>query len=281
MGRRRKSSTADDIVEIVAGLPWWVGLMLAAIVWVLFEAFTPAAPAATSLKPGQAASFAANSLIAGIAPYLKYLFTFLCVLGAVVSFIGRRKRAGLMAQAQGQQSAGAVQQMSWREFEMLIGEWFRQRGYAVTEAGGNGPDGGVDLVLRKGNEKFLVQCKQWRAFKVGVSVVREHYGVMAAQGAAGGFVVTSGRFTQEAMEFAAGRNVELIDGTRLQQMLQQARVAPATPAAAPPAHAVARHTCPQCQADMVLRTARQGANVGKQFWGCSRYPQCRGTRPAD
>nr|WP_246295105.1 restriction endonuclease [Schlegelella koreensis] len=32
----------------------------------------------------------------------------------------------------------------------------------------------------------MVQCKQWRAFKVGVQVVSEFYGVMAAQGAVGG-----------------------------------------------------------------------------------------------
>ena len=50
-----------------------------------------------------------------------------------------------------------------------------------------------------------------RAFKVGVDVVRELYGVMAARGATGGFVVTSGRFTEEANRFASGRNVTLVD----------------------------------------------------------------------
>ncbi|MFP4500237.1 MAG: hypothetical protein ACLFTT_04485 [Candidatus Hydrogenedentota bacterium] len=29
---------------------------------------------------------------------------------------------------------------------------------------------------------------------------------------------------------------------------------------------------------MAVRTARKGANAGAQFWGCSAYPQCRGTR---
>jgi restriction system protein len=32
--------------------------------------------------------------------------------------------------------------MTWREFEQLVGQAFRQRGYQVTESGGNGPDGG-------------------------------------------------------------------------------------------------------------------------------------------
>ena len=38
--------------------------------------------------------------------------------------------------------------------------------------------------------------------------------------------------------------------------------------------------CPVCSSSMVLRTARKGRNAGNQFWGCSRYPACRGTRPA-
>jgi Topoisomerase DNA binding C4 zinc finger len=36
--------------------------------------------------------------------------------------------------------------------------------------------------------------------------------------------------------------------------------------------------CPSCNASMVKRTARRGANAGSDFWGCSNYPNCRGTR---
>ena len=34
--------------------------------------------------------------------------------------------------------------------------------------------------------------------------------------------------------------------------------------------------CPKCGSDMILRTAKSGANAGNQFWGCSKYPNCRG-----
>jgi DNA-binding helix-hairpin-helix protein with protein kinase domain len=37
--------------------------------------------------------------------------------------------------------------------------------------------------------------------------------------------------------------------------------------------------CPSCGARMVRRTAKRGFNRGNTFWGCSRYPRCRGTRP--
>lgn len=36
--------------------------------------------------------------------------------------------------------------------------------------------------------------------------------------------------------------------------------------------------CPQCGKPMVLRTARTGTRAGSQFWGCSGYPDCKGTR---
>ena len=34
--------------------------------------------------------------------------------------------------------------------------------------------------------------------------------------------------------------------------------------------------CPDCGKPMVLRTAKTGKNSGKQFWGCSAYPECKG-----
>ena len=39
--------------------------------------------------------------------------------------------------------------------------------------------------------------------------------------------------------------------------------------------------CPVCGGSMVLRTAQKGAQAGSRFWGCSSYPACKGTRPAE
>lgn len=38
-------------------------------------------------------------------------------------------------------------------------------------------------------------------------------------------------------------------------------------------------TCPRCGSNMHQRLARRGRNAGNYFWGCSRYPSCKGTRP--
>jgi restriction system protein len=230
--------------------------------------------------------FVRRSLLAAFAFYGQFIVPFLCLLGSLASFLKRRKREGLVNQVTHAKGADALAGMSWREFEMLVGEAFRLQGYKVTEQGGDRPDGGVDLVLRKGSETYLVQCKQWKAFKVGVDVVRELYGVMAANGAAGGFVITSGTFTADAQAFANGRNVKLVDGAKLFGLIQQAKAsasatAPAAPvamASTPAPSATSSPSCPVCQASMVRRIAKKGANAGSQFWGCSQFPACRGTR---
>lgn len=40
-------------------------------------------------------------------------------------------------------------------------------------------------------------------------------------------------------------------------------------------------SCPPCSNEMVRRESKRGANVGKAFWGCAKYPACKGTRLAE
>lgn len=289
MARRRKTNAAEDWIEIVSRLPWWAGVALAVVFYLVLHRVA-AQQVVAAVQPGQMGDMVTQTLWKTLATFGQYVVPFVCLVGAVVSAWRRHERRGLLANFVESKAADALDGMSWQQFEQLVGEAFRLQGYAVTELGGGGADGGVDLVLRRGSEKFFVQCKQWRAFKVGVDVVRELYGVMAAKGAAGGFVVTSGRFTEEATNFASGRNVKLIDGPKLHALIRQAQGAspqrPAPGATAAPmreqaaATVPALPTCPNCAKPMVERTAKRGANAGGKFWGCTGYPACRGVRPS-
>jgi uncharacterized membrane protein YraQ (UPF0718 family) len=58
-----------------------------------------------------------------------------------------------------------------------------------------------------------------------------------------------------------------------------ARQSKTFPASSPVAGFLPTPPCPICNSQMVKRTARRGSNAGQQFWGCSNYPNCRGTRP--
>jgi restriction system protein len=284
MARRKKSSSLEDVIELVAMMPWWVGCVLAVVSYVMLHRVA-SHEVVIALGPGQAGDFATQGLWKAMAMVGQYLLPFLCLCGAAVSAYRRNKRQKLASGVANANSTDALSAMSWQEFELLVGEGFRQQGYQVTENGGSGADGGIDLLLRKGGDKFLVQCKQWRAFTVGVTVVRELYGLMAAHGAAGGYVVTSGSFTDEAKAFANGRNLTLMAGPDLVRFIKRAQAAQtAKPVAAVsvtaplPSPVNAAPACPVCGKSMVKRTAKRGGSVGNVFWGCSGFPACKGTR---
>jgi restriction system protein len=289
MARRKKTSPADDIVDLIAMLPWWIGVAVALVSYLWLHSVA-AQSVMMDTTPGHLSNALTITIWKGLATPGQYILPFLCLLGAGISAYRRHQRKTLIANVGNSHAADALDGITWQEFEILVGESFRRQGYQVTEKGGGGADGGIDLMLRKGSEKFFVQCKQWKAFTVGVTVVRELYGVMAAKGAAGGFVVTSGKFTAEATDFAKGRNITLVDGPTLTTMIRAAKGANnkgATAASVKPSPAPAMPTearsvtpsCPVCSKTMVQRTAKKGVNAGQVFWGCSGYPACRGTRP--
>jgi restriction system protein len=275
---RRKQNSVEDVIEITSKLPWWVGVVLAVAAYVWLHSVAVSDVTAV-VQPRKMADFVGQSLFKTLASVGQYLLPIAFLVGAAMSAIGRFKRRALHEQVSASPDRGALNAMSWQQFEVLVGEAFRRKGYAVTEMGGGGADGGIDLALKKEGETFLVQCKQWKAQKVSVTTVRELYGVMAAEGATGGFVVTSGVFTDEARAFAMGRNIELMDGKALHALIRGMSVPARAAAAATAATPAGSPVCPVCHSAMVKRTAKRGANAGSAFWGCSQYPGCKGTRP--
>jgi len=295
MGRSRKNDgVLDLIIEMTSGLPWWVSLILGGILYGVFGSLRSVAHVMA-----QPIYFACQIAL-----------PFACCIGAIVSVIRRRKRAQLFDQVATNPAQDILQQLSWREFEMLVGEAFRLQGYSVEENGGGGPDDGIDLVLLKDSQKHIVQCKRWKTYRVGPEVVREQYGIMTAIAADGAIIVTSGHFTDAARQFAKNLPIRLIDGPELRRMIAQVQAKRAQASSSnAPKRKQPRDTsgatsirpkepmlfaepgltaqdvrnlipfCPRCQQLMVQRTAKMGSLAGQTFWGCSTFPACRGTRP--
>jgi len=148
-----------------------------------------------------------------------------------------------------------LKHLEWRRFEELCAAYFAAA-----------PEGGA---------RALVHCEPWNAYRVGVKPVRELRAAMAAAGVAEGVLVTAGRFTQQAADFAARNHIELIDGASLLEKL--AGLGPEQAAAllklATQGDFITP-TCPSCGVKMALRTSTQG---GRKFWGCVNYPRCKQT----
>lgn len=128
----------------------------------------------------------------------------------------------------------------------------------------------------------LVQCKQWRKQRVGVGIVRELYGIVSAEKADNGIVVTSGSYTQEARKFAARVPVEWVDGGRLQEMISilSGDTQGETATKSINTSVETERECPRCGSWLVKKIAKRGRYAGSTFYGCSSFPMCRqyGTR---
>lgn len=256
-------------------MPWPVGIVLGVlgylavrhgIAWYLSAMGGPAL-AQAGKAAGQGSSLA----------MLAWIVLGICWLAALLSFISRRHRSRLLETQTGLDSLRA---MNWRQFELLVGEAFRRQGYRIEETGLGGADGGIDLRLSKNGKSTLVQCKQWRSQRVDVKTVREMYGLLAHHGADAVKIVAVGDFTTDAQRFVQGKPIELIHGEALLEMVRAAQnsaPAAAAPNPKPTAASVAAPNCPNCGTPMIKRTNHRS---GIAFWGCPKYPTCRGTRPA-
>jgi len=251
----------ESILDLLIGCPWWVSVLVSAAAFVGLRYVMP------TMDFG---GVAVNSVAKGLSLVAPVVALVLLIPAPIAALNSWRKRRLL----DNQKGIDSIRALGWREFEELVGEAYRRQGYRVIENTTAGPDEEIDLVLKKNGGLVLVQCKQWKSTTVGVNIVRELFGVMTAKRATSGILITSGIFTQEAKNFAADKPIDLVDGTRLLQLagnLQKKGGLSRKPASA--------NVCPQCGAELILRTAQRGPNPGQKFWGCSNFPKCRFTKP--
>ncbi|MGV8958852.1 MAG: restriction endonuclease [Stenotrophomonas sp.] len=267
-----RQRTQSGLMDTVAAAPWPVGLVLGVTGFLLIRyAVTPwlvdtGGMLATAFSP--------------LGKLMAWFWLLACLLGALASFVNGTKKRRLLDTRTDLES---LSDPGWRNFERLVGEAFRRQGYSVDENHPSGADGGIDLVLHKGGQRTLVQCKQWKRQQVGVAVVREMYGLLVHHNADAVKIVSAGCYTAAAEAFAEGKPIELVTG---QELLRMIRAAQAPSPTVPETRSGERvessfhrpandqSTCPRCGAGMVERRNRR---TGETFYGCSRFPACRAT----
>jgi restriction system protein len=253
----RRSTIFDDVMR----MPWPVGVVAAIMVFILQQVML-------AIEPQSIVGYAFKTPV----KMLGYFFITMFLLASFFSFLNQVIRAKRFGSTK---SLADIRSLTWRQFESFTAEAYKRQGYSVIETP-EGPDNGVDLVLRKDGEKTYVQCKHWKASSVGVEKIRELLGSMTAGGAHNGIFVTSGQYTAPAREFASECGIELVDSDGLAVLIgdltgeQNAFCSDHATTSSP--------DCPICNSSMVKRVAKRGTNRGAKFWGCSKYPGCHGTR---
>ncbi len=106
-------------------------------------------------------------------------------------------------------------------FEEFVAELFEALGYDVERTGGTG-DEGADLRVRRRGLLAIVQCKYHSRGVVGSPELQKFLGTIHHTGSHKGFFVTTRTFSLAAEKFVAEHPIELIDGPRLVELVQEA-----------------------------------------------------------
>ena len=244
-------------VNTLLNSPWWISACIAALIFAASKYVLPN----ISLE---------NHLIEMFVKALVVPAPFFAIGLLIISFFAflnaRRKSALLDTQT----NIESVRSLHWPDFEEMVAEAYRRKGYQVTE-GTYGADGGIDLELRRDGKYILVQCKQWKSQKVGVSVIREMFGVLTDSNADEVIIICTGHFTEDARAFASGKPISLIDGKQLCTLIED--VQSSSQFVTEPSAKL----CPKCGSDLLTRIAKRGKYAGQQFLGCSSFPSCKYT----
>ena len=171
-----------------------------------------------------------------------------------------------------------LKELEWKLFEDVCMEYLRLKN-CDAKVTSIGADGGMDMKVsdKNGNVIAVAQCKAWNK-PIGVSLVRELYGVMAAERVKHGIFLTTSVFSNDAIEFAKDKALLLIDGEEFVNLInglkdddkrkidklvnKDDRKTP---------------TCVNCNIKLIKRTTKSGLNKGREFWGCINYPRCKVT----
>ena len=177
----------------------------------------------------------------------------------------------------GKWSLDLLRRLEWRRFEELCAAYFETLGFR-TQAVRFSAEGAVDIdVYAAGSEtrSIIVRCKAWHTSTVTINTVKGLRAAMAAENVPEGVYVASGKFTQNARDFATKENITCIDGAEL-----LAKLCALEPGQSEALLRFATDgdfltpTCPSCSTKM---TARTSTSEGRKFWGCRNYPRCKQT----
>lgn len=216
--------------ERLVRLPWWLGLIAAAAAYTIFTLVVP-----VHLGGDSPLSLALKSVAALCTWLAAVLFTVVALFSLARSRLARR------AQVPPRDTAW-IRALSWEQFHALIGDYWRGRGFEILEPAERAEDD-LLLVLLHNRQRHLVRYSHWRSLIVGAGPVRDLFSAMKARDASRAFLVVSGQFNAEAVEFAEDKPLELIDGLELAEMLDEARQPPRPTAGAESDSTSARRRC--------------------------------------
>lgn len=139
MARRRKTSVFEDLISIASRLPWWLNVLLALLSWYWLHGYATSTPPRLT-DPTQFSSHLTAAAFRGWATAFQYIIPAACVFGALASIFGRIRRRKLLAEvAAATLSERTLENISWQEFEELVGKAALRASFISSSANSSAP----------------------------------------------------------------------------------------------------------------------------------------------
>jgi len=176
----------ESLFGFLSRSPWWMSLLIAAVLFGALQSFAPALVAASAALP-----------FVCIAAYAGWRQWRVPNESAVASRLDELRAA------------------SWENFSALILEAFRREGYEAARL----PGGAADFELKKDGRSTVASCKRWKVAQTGIGPLRDLVRVREAREADECLYLSAGSFTPQAQAFAAQNRVRLLEGHELARLV--------------------------------------------------------------
>jgi restriction system protein len=107
-------------LELLSQCPWWVSVLASATVFIALRFIVPTIEFNDPFLRG----------FSRAAPSIAVLMAFVLLLPAPFSFLDSRRKKKLLDK---QKDLDSIKSLSWKQFEELVAEAYRRKGYSVVE----------------------------------------------------------------------------------------------------------------------------------------------------
>lgn len=180
-----------SLFAVLLRSPWWVSMIVAAVLALLAAALLPAAyrvVGALSATP----------------------FVVIGVIAAV-----RQRR--LPSTAQIAQTIAATSTMSWPQFAALLEQAFRHDGYTVQRGGAASA---FDFELERNGRTMLVAARRWKSARTGLETLRALQAARDGKEAPDALLISLGELTDNARPFATEHRIAVWQSAELARALR-------------------------------------------------------------
>lgn len=313
---RKRTSPFEDLVDTVSKMPWWVGLVMALVSYLILHQMSIKPPVAVTGQ-GQVGAAATGGLISVLAMFGQFVLPFAFVLGALISAFKTLSDKKPLAPAPKRTGGPIVQSerktpdhgyrsgkpattdlpvpvssrhqvdkgwtleilaaLEWKRFETVCAEYLRLIGYDPKETR-IGADGGVDIWIYKQGMERPFGIVQCKAWNTYKVSVKP---VRELYGVMSHENVANGLFITSGTftsEAVTFAEGKLITLFSGQEFLAKIKSLTENDQATLLKIATAGdYRTPTCPQCGIKMTLRQGVDGKRAFWGCIKFPKCRAT----